>query len=82
MYEFKGSKKGSSILGKLKAKVIRLYNADLGFQNSLIGQKRVTRRSVNANSRHDSRSEIRKAIVNFEHKRAMALTEWQKHQHL
>lgn len=82
MYEFKVSKKGSSILGKIKAKVIRLYNADLGFQNSLIGQKRVTRRPFNANSRHDSRSEIGRASIDFEHKRAMALTEWQKHQHL
>ena len=82
MYQFKGKIERSSILRRLKVKVLRLFRADLSFEDSLVGQNRIAHESPFVYSHHDSWREIRRATLNAERKRAMALMERQKHQRL
>jgi len=69
-----------SILSRLKVKVLRLYRADLSFQDSFVGQNRIAYESPFVDSYHDSWRETRRAMMNAERKKAMGLMDWQKHQ--
>ncbi len=78
MYRSKGKTQNRSILGRLKGKVLRLHRADLSFRGSLIGQKIIAHKGTLADSRHYSRREIARAMLNAERRKAMALMERQE----
>jgi len=74
--------RSSSILSRFKRIALRLYRADLAFQDSITGQKRVTKKAAFVEGYYASQTEFGRAILEAEHKKAMALMERQKHQHL
>ena len=82
VYQFKGKIERSSILRRLKVKVLRLFRADLSFQDSLLGQNRIAHESPFVGGHHDSWREIRRAMLDAERQRAMVLVERQKHPRL
>ncbi len=74
--------RSSSILSRFKRVALRLYRADLAFQDSITGQNRVAKNSAFAEGYYVSQTELGRAILEAEHKKAMALMERQKHQRL
>jgi hypothetical protein len=74
--------RSSSILSRFKRIALRLYRADLAFQGSITGQNRVAKKAAFVEGYCNSRADLGRAILEAEHKKAMALMERQKHQHL
>jgi len=82
MDKIRGKTGTSSIPGRFKRTFLRLYRAEPASQDPLVGQKTVGYKAAFADSYHGSQIEIRRAMIQAEHNRALALMERQKHQHL
>jgi len=78
MYKVKKKIESASPLGKLKAKVLRMFGENMGFESSGVGHK-VTAEEDSYPYLH---GEIKRALLDAEYKKALILMEWQNRRHI
>jgi len=78
MYRVKKKVESASPLGKLKSKVLGMFGENRGFESSGAGHK-VT---AEEDSYPYLQGEIKRALLDAEHKKAITIMEWQNHWHI